>query len=219
VLVFGLSLQNYLSKNEIMEHITNSENLNIQTNQVQQIFKKICEIRGQKVMLDFDLAELYGVEKKVLNQAVKRNIDRFPPDFMFQLTKKEQITVLRSQIVTAKSQSADNQENLKSKFSKVRFLPYAFTEQGVAMLSSVLNSKEAIKINIAIMRAFVEVRKLFFGNQDLFIKVSELASKVGEHDQYIKTLYDYLKSFDDEQKRRIEWENRRPIGFVVRDEN
>ena len=219
MLVFGLSLQNYLSKNEIMEHITNSENLNIQTNQVQQIFKKICEIRGQKVMLDFDLAELYGVEKKVLNQAVKRNIDRFPPDFMFQLTKKEQITVLRSQIVTAKSQSADNQENLKSKFSKVRFLPYAFTEQGVAMLSSVLNSKEAIKINIAIMRAFVEVRKLFFGNQDLFIKVSELASKVGEHDQYIKTLYDYLKSFDDEQKRRIEWENRRPIGFVVRDEN
>jgi len=126
VLVFGLSLQNYLSKNEIMEHITNSENLNIQTNQVQQIFKKICEIRGQKVMLDFDLAELYGVEKKVLNQAVKRNIDRFPPDFMFQLTKKEQITVLRSQIVTAKSQSADNQENLKSKFSKVRFSTLCF---------------------------------------------------------------------------------------------
>ena len=213
MLVFGLSLQNYLSKNKVMKHVTNSENLNIQTSQVQQIFRKICEIRGQKVMLDFDLAELYGVEKKVLNQAVKRNIDRFPPDFMFQLTKKEQITVLRSQIVTAKSQSADNQENQKSKFSKVRFLPYAFTEQGVAMLSSVLNSKEAIKINIAIMRAFVEVRKFFFSNQDLLIKFSELASKVGEHDQYIKTLYDYLKSFDDEQKRRIEWESRKPIGF------
>jgi len=81
------------------------------------------------------------------------------------------------------------------------------------MLSSVLNSKEAIKINIAIMRAFVEVRKFFFSNQDLLIKFSELASKVGEHDQYIKTLYDYLKSFDDEQKRRIEWESRKPIGF------
>jgi len=196
-----------------MEHVTNSENLNIQTDQVQQIFQKICEIRGQKVMLDFDLAELYGVEKKVLNQAVKRNIDRFPPDFMFQLTKKEEVTILRSQFVTANPQSTGNQGSVESKFSKVRFLPYAFTEQGVAMLSSVLNSKEAIKINIAIMRAFVEVRKFFFSNQDLLIKVSELANKVGEHDQYIKTLYDYLKSFDDEQKRRIEWENRKPIGF------
>ncbi len=138
--------------------------------ELQVIKNKIFEIRGQKVMLDYDLAAMYGVETKVLNQAVKRNIERFPEDFMFQLTKGElviltkQITesqdataniydnqydiILRSQIVTAKS------------FTKSRTLPYAFTEQGVAMLSSVLRSPLAIQVNIGIIRAFVEFRRM-----------------------------------------------------------
>jgi hypothetical protein len=167
------------------------------------------------------------------NQAVKRNIYRFPADFMFQLTRKEVITNLRSQIVTSSAQNVDNQDgqatktvdftdnqqNVRSRsqfvtFERINHLPHAFTEQGIAMLSSVLNSRQAIEINIAIMRVFVEMRKLFLNHQELMTKVAELANKVGEHDQYIQTLYEYLKSFDEEQKRRIEWENRKPIGFI-----
>jgi hypothetical protein len=138
--------------------------------ELQVIKSKIFEIRGQKVMLDYDLAAMYGVETKVLNQAVKRNIERFPEDFMFQLTKGELVIltkqikeqqyttanisdnqydiILRSQFVTAKS------------FTKSRTLPYAFTEQGVAMLSSVLRSPLAIQVNIGIIRAFVEFRRI-----------------------------------------------------------
>jgi len=205
----------------------------IQTQIILPIFQKIHEIRGQKVILDFDLAELYDVETKVLNQAVKRNINRFPNDFMFQLTRKEVIANLRSQIVTSNSQNAHNQNYFNSEivnsvenqknldvrsqfvtFERINHLPYAFTEQGIAMLSSVLRSERAIEVNIAIMRVFVEMRKLFLNHQKLLIKVGELAEKVGEHDQYIKTLYEYLKSYDEEQKRRLEWENRKPIGFV-----
>jgi hypothetical protein len=116
-------------------------------NDIELIQNKIYEIRGQRVMLDRDLAYLYGVETKVLNQAVKRNPQRFPPDFMFQLSENE-LTILRSQIVTSKGRGG------------VRYLPYAFTELGVAMLSSVLKSETAIEVNIGIMRAFVELRQL-----------------------------------------------------------
>jgi hypothetical protein len=197
---------------------------------VQPIFRKIYEIREQKVMFDFDLAELYGVETKVLNQAVKRNLKRFPLDFMFQLNKDEFVAQFdtqsnnqSSQIVFFNSQSSKNlrDTNLRSQIvtsslhGGSRYMPYAFTEQGIAMLSSVLRSERAIEVNIAIMRVFVEMRKLFLNHQELLSKVAELAHKVGEHDQYIKTLYDYLKSFDEEQKRREEWENRKPIGFIV----
>lgn len=152
-------------------------------NELETIRSRIHEIRGARVMLDFDLAKMYGVETKVLNQAVKRNIERFPEDFMFQLTKgeweilKSQIATsnsaenqtddaLRSQIVTIKS--GDNQENdaLRSQIVTLKngrgehkkYMPYAFTEQGVAMLSSVLRSPLAIQVNIGIMRAFVEMR-------------------------------------------------------------
>jgi hypothetical protein len=157
-------------------------------NELAQIQDMIYEIRGQRVMLDRDLAVLYEVEVKRLNQAVKRNIERFPEDFMFQLTdhewnslrshfatSKDKGDSLRSQIVTANDErdslrsqiviSNDEGDSLRSQFataneyiSKVRFLPYAFTEQGVAMLSSVLNSSKAIDVNISIMRAFVQLR-------------------------------------------------------------
>ena len=152
-------------------------------NELETIRSRIHEIRGQRVMLDFDLAAMYGVEVKALNQAVKRNIERFPEDFMFQLTKGEW-EILRSQIVTAnltenqtddalRSQivtikSGDNQENdaLRSQIVTIKngrgehkkYMPYAFTEQGVAMLSSVLRSPLAIQVNIGIMRAFVTMR-------------------------------------------------------------
>jgi hypothetical protein len=123
----------------------------------QQIIQnKIFELRGQKVMLDFDLAELYEVETRVLNQAVKRNIKRFPPDFMFQLTKNEW-DFLRSQIVISKTEKRGGTQKF----------PYAFTEQGLAMLSGILNSDKAIEVNIAIMRAFVALRQFAMGYAEL----------------------------------------------------
>lgn len=125
-----------------------------------QIQNLIYEIRGQKVMLDSDLATLYQVQTKVLNQAVKRNIKRFPPDFMFQLTKEEFLN-LKSQIVT-------------SSWGGVRKMPFAFTEQGVAMLSGLLNSEIAIAVNIKIMRAFVQMRKLSIEHKDLQEQIYEL---------------------------------------------
>ena len=138
--------------------------------ELQNIQSKIYVIRGQRVMLDRDLASMYGVETKVLNQAVKRNIERFPEDFMFQLTKGEYeiltSSILRSQIVTANIEDDKGDYNLRSQivtakeFTMSRTLPYAFTEHGVAMLSSVLRSPLAIQVNIGIIRAFVEFRRL-----------------------------------------------------------
>ena len=138
--------------------------------ELENIQSKIYVIRGQRVMLDRDLASMYGVETKVLNQAVKRNIERFPEDFMFQLTKGEYeiLTndILRSQIVTANIEEDKGDYNLRSQivtakeFTMSRTLPYAFTEHGVAMLSSVLRSPLAIQVNIGIIRAFVEFRRL-----------------------------------------------------------
>jgi len=135
---------------------------------IQSIQNKIYEIRGERVMLDFDLAGLYEVETKALNQAVKRNIKRFPADFMFRLTPQEWNS-MRSQIVTAYAQTAENKEGNWSQIvttsqnkRNIGVTPYAFTEQGVAMLSGVLNSDKAINMNIAIMRAFVEIRRIVF---------------------------------------------------------
>lgn len=132
---------------------------------MEAIEKKILLIHGQKVMLDSDLADLYGVQTKVLVQAVKRNINRFPTDFMFQLTAEEAV-LLRSQIVTSSSGHGGR-----------RYVPYVFTEQGVAMLSSVLNSKRAIEVNIQIMRAFVKLREMMSTHKDLARKLTELEKK------------------------------------------
>lgn len=129
------------------------------------IQQKICIIRGHKVMLDFDLALLYGVETKVLIQSVKRNIERFPEDFMFQLDGHE-FECLRSQIVTSKKGRGGR-----------RYLPYVFTEQGVAMLSSVLNSKRAIQVNIAIMRTFTKLREIMATHKELRQKIEEIEKK------------------------------------------
>lgn len=139
---------------------------------------RIYEIRGHRVILDFHLAELYQVETRALNQAVKRNKGRFPKDFMFQLTLKEW-TGLRSQIVMS-----------SKKHRGSKYLPYVFTEHGVAMLSSVLKSKKAVEVNISIVRAFIMLRQLAVGHKDLLKKIKELEEK---YDHNFEEVYEALK--------------------------
>ena len=147
-----------------------------------QLAPVIYFVRGEKILLDRDLAKLYGIATKVLNQAVKRQAERFPSDFMFQLTNEEWDN-LRSQIVT-------------SKRGGLRYLPYAFTEQGVAMLSSVVNSPQAIAVNIAIMRAFVQMRQTFLENRDLADRLrafeAAVVAKLGEHDAHFAVLFEAI---------------------------
>jgi len=147
---------------------------------VEIIEKKIYLIHSHKVMLSFDLAELYGVEPRALVQAVKRNIERFPGDFMFQLSDKE-FANLKSQIV------------ISSWGGMRRANPYAFTEQGVAMLSSVLRSKQSVQINISIMRAFVKLRELLSANKELAAKMSQLERKIEKHDDEIKAIFNAIR--------------------------
>jgi hypothetical protein len=148
---------------------------------VELIEKKIYLIRGHKVMLDSDLAELYKVETRTLIQAVKRNINRFPSDFMFQLDYQE-VASLRSQIVISKTGRGGR-----------RYQPYVFTEQGVSMLSSVLNSERAIEVNIAIMRAFVKLREMLSTNKELAHKLAQLERKIEKHDDEIKLIFDAIR--------------------------
>jgi hypothetical protein len=167
--------------------------------QLQAIQQKIFEIRGQKVMLDFDLATLYEVETKVLNQAVKRNIDSFPEDFMFRLSDQE-FQSMRSQIVT-------------SKRGGNRYNPLAFTEHGVTMLASVLKSEKARKMNIAIVRAFIAMRQFVIQYQDLIDQISSLREKIGEHDTQLNQIYDAIESLLDQKVEQKSWEERERIGF------
>ena len=145
----------------------------------ESIFKKIIVMREQKVLLDSDLAELYGVSTKVLKQAVRRNMDRFPDDFMFELSAKEWRD-LRSQIVT-------------SSWGGKRYSPFAFTEQGVAMLSSVLGSPKAIAVNIQIMRVFVKMRQLITSYKGLLEKIEKLEANDSEKNKHIKNIYNLIK--------------------------
>jgi len=157
---------------------------------IEIIENKIFLIRGQKVMLARDLSELYGVETKVLNQATKRSLDRFPSDFMFQLTIEE-FNNLKCNFGI--SSSDKEQSNLKSqivtsRWGGTRKLPYVFTEQGVAMLSSVLHSERAVLVNIAIMRAFVRLRQMITNNKELSNKIDLLEKRVFKHDSDIREL-------------------------------
>lgn len=145
----------------------------------ESIINKIYLVRGQKVMFDNDLAEMYGVETKVLNQAVKRNAKRFPPDFMFQLKKSEWAN-LKSQTVT-------------SSWGGRRTPPFAFNEQGVAMLSSVLNSDTAIEVNIRIIRIFTRMREALLTHKDILLKVEQIEKKINQHDEEIQAIFDALK--------------------------
>jgi len=158
-------------------------------------------LRGQRVMLDFDLAALYGVTTKVLNQARKRHRSRFPNDFMFRLTNEE-VSILRSQTVTSRLQTPGDQLSRSSwsrrvisskKHGGLRYRPYAFTEQGVAMLSSILNSERAVRVNIAIMRAFVKLRGVLETNRELARKFVELEKRVGKHDEEIDAILEAIR--------------------------
>jgi len=158
------------------------------------VASRIFEIRGKKVMIDRDLALLYGVPTKRLNEQVKRNIRRFPADFMFQLTRaeKEELVAICDRFNTMKHTTT---------------LPYAFTEQGVAMLSSVLNSERAIQVNILIMRAFTKLREILLTHKDLALKIEALERKFTDHDEKIKAIFDAIKQLlepiPEEAKRRI----------------
>ena len=185
--------------------------------ELQTIQSKIYDIRGQKVMLDRDLAEMYGVETRALNQAVKRNTDRFPVDFMFQLTDEE-TEIWKSQIVMSNSIKMGVRRN-----------PYVFTELGVAMLSSVLNSKTAIQINMGIMRAFVAARQLLLNPPT--DPVRELQSEVKELKEYIEEVFADYNDINDDTRMQLELINqtlaelqaqkaladkpRNPIGFIT----
>jgi phage regulator Rha-like protein len=168
---------------------------------VEQIEQAILLLRGQKVMLDRDLAALYGVETKNLNKAVRRNLDRFPADFMFQLTPEEADSCSRFQIGTLK------------RGQNIKYLPYAFTQEGVAMLSSVLNSQRAIQVNVAIMRAFVRLREALSLHKDLAHKLAELERKIENHDESICSLFKAIR-----QLMTPPEPPRREIGFHIKED-
>lgn len=184
-------------------------------NELQIIQNKIYEIRGQKVMLDRDLAEMYGVETRALNQAVKRNAERFPEDFMFQMTNEE-VEIWKSQIVMSNSIKMGIRRN-----------PYAFTELGVAMLSSVLNSKTAIQINMGIMRAFVTIRQMITDNSPLN-RLSTLEKNFNELKQDLEEIFADYNDINEDTRAQIEAINttlaelqakpadkpRRTVGFI-----
>ena len=165
----------------------------------ERVISKVYIIRKQRVMLDSDLAELYGVETKQLKRAVRRNSKRFPDDFMFELTKEE-FEILRSQYGT-------------SSWGGVRYAPMSFTEQGVAMLSSILNSERAILVNIQIIRIFTKMREMLSTHKELLFKMNKLEKKVSNQDENIKSVFDYLKQFIKQEKNP-----RKEIGFKQKEQ-
>jgi hypothetical protein len=176
--------------------LSNGVNSVATTFPTERIEQSIFLLRGQKVMVDDDLAELYDIPVKVLNQAVKRNRDRFPEDFMFQLTTEESDS-LRSHFVTLKTGRGRHR----------KYLPFAFTEQGVAMLSSVLRSKRAVQVNVEIMRAFVRLRQMLASNTQLARKLTELEKK---YDAQFKVVFDAIRQLMTPPQPK-----KRKIGFLV----
>jgi len=169
--------------------------------QLQTIQNLIYDIRDQKVMLDFDVATLYGTETRILKQAVKRNKERFPKDFMFQLNKKEW-----QELIT----TCDNlPEGVK--FSPA--LPYAFTEHGVTMMASILKSKKAVQMNIAIVRAFIALKQFALNYKELAEQIKELKDTTDNHNVQLNQIYNALENLLDEKVEQKKWEERERIGF------
>jgi hypothetical protein len=193
------------------------------------IQNKIFEVREQRVMLDFDLAGLYGVETKVFNQAVKRNINRFPKDFMFQLKQKEWDSMWSQFVTTSKegmengAQDIDNQNArgrtrrsqivTASQFRNKVHLPYGFTEHGVTMLASVLRSEKAVKMSIAVVRAFIMLKDYAVKQQNVTEQLRELRDRLGEHDVQLNSIYDAIENLLDDKEEKKSWEDRPRIGF------
>ena len=181
----------------------NSENNTLIPDEV--IMKKIYLLRGSKVMMDRDLAELYEIETKQLKRAVRRNISRFPEDFMFELNQEE-FKVLRSQFGT-------------SSWGGSRYVPMAFTEHGVIMLASVLNSERAIQVNIQIVRVFTRMRETLSSHKDLLLKLEKIAHKLAEHDDQILVIFESLKKLAQAKPQRQEQQKRKRVGFKRPDED
>lgn len=173
---------------------------------VEFVERRIYLIRGHKVMMDSDLADLYQVETKMLNRAVKRNLDRFPEDFMFQL-KKDETDYLRFQFGISSSRF---QTGTLKRGQNIKYLPYAFTEHGVAMLSSVLNSKRAVQMNILIIRAFIHLREIMASHKDLAAEIEKLKRRQQEHGKHIQKLYIIFEKMLEPTK-----ETKNSIGFSV----
>jgi len=187
---------------------------------IQSVQNRIYQIRGQRVILDKDIAFLYETETKSLNLSVKRHIDRFPLDFMFQLTKEE-VELLRLQM----NQVNDMTPNLRfqietssyTDWGGTRYLPHAFTEQGVAMLSGIINSKKAIQMNIAIMRAFVELRRILLIKSDFKLQLDLIKDRLSGYDAQLNQIYDAIENIMDETVAKNKWDNRTRIGFIKGD--
>lgn len=169
------------------------------------IMSKIYLIRGQKVILDRDLAELYEVETKALKQAVKRNIDIFPEHFMFELTEEE-FKNLRSQIVT-------------SSWGGQRYLPYVFMELGVLQLANVLKSVRARKMSVRILEVFVKMREMLATHKEILYRIEKIMEKLDEHDDQILLIFEYLKQLEASKQQELEQKNRKPICFKTPDKN
>jgi phage regulator Rha-like protein len=170
----------------------------IENNIIQQ---KIHEVRGEMVMLDFDLAFLYEVDTKTLNQAVKRNIDRFPSDFMFRLTQKEWEVMISQNVI---SSTVNRRKDA---------IPFAFTEHGVAMISGVLKSEKAVKMNISIIRLFIEMKRVLIKNASIKGQLQEMRERIGEHDIQLNKIYDTIEHLLDLSIAKVKWEERNKIGF------
>ena len=169
----------------------------------ERILNKIVVLRNEKVMLDVHLAELYEVENRALKQAVRRNLDLFPDDFMFVLTEEEIAVVVSQNVIPTKQHLGGAK-------------PFAFTETGVAMLSSVLKSKRAKEMNIAIMRTFVALRKLALGYAEIMGELEEIRKKVGGQDDQINLIFEYLKQFEQAKQQELDYQNREKIGFKTK---
>jgi len=163
------------------------------------IMSKIYLIRGQKVMLDMQLAELYGIETRRLNEQVRRNLNKFPSDFMFQLNQKEYKNLIS--------------QNATSSWGGRRKLPFAFTEHGVLMLASVLNSDRAVQVNIMIVRVFIKMREILLDHHEFEEKFRQIELKLNEHDNQIILISEYLRQFEQSRQQQEEQANRKRIGF------
>ena len=168
---------------------------------IQSLQNRIYEIRGQRVILDKDIAQLYEVDTKVLNQAVKRNEQRFPIDFMFRLTQKEWDSMISQNVI---SSSINRRKDTT---------PFAFTEHGVAMISGVLKSEKAVKMNISIIRMFIEMKRVLLKNASIKGQLQEMRERIGEHDVQLNKIYDTIEHLLDLTINRVKWNERNRIGF------
>ena len=185
--------------------------------ELQVIQQKIHDIRGQKVMLDFDLAALYGVETRTFNQAIKRNSNRFPEDFVFQLTRQEYAALFSGKFHIIENQLlANNSSQFVMSSSKHRgktYLPHAFTEHGVTMLASVLKSPKAVNMSISLVRAFIALKQYVIQQQDMTTQLREIRDRLGEHDVQISSIHSAIETLLGEKSTEKDWQDRERIGF------